>query len=524
MRRKCALVLGLLAMLAGCGGSKSGGGNPPPPPPGTTVLNFSTYLGNQNHDFVRDIAVDGSGNVYAVGGSESSDLPTTNGTAQPNFGGYEDAFIAKFAPNGNLLWATFLGGAELDRAYAVEVSGSDVIVAGRAGASFPITAGVIQPQFQGSSIVPGVYPQPQDGFVAKLRASNGTLVWSTFFGAANDSHASVIRDVAVDPGTGFIYLGASTEAGGVYPTAVFTAFQSGDQSSQRGGIDGVLAKLSGDGTTMPWATYVGGSANENAQPSVRVDSQGRPVVMFNTQSANAPTTAGVSDASLSGATDFYVAKYEVNGTLAWATFVGGNDGEGMETHNLAIRNDGALVIAGATRSTDFTATVNGEYDGSQNGNGGAGTGQGSNFPSDCGIAVLAANGGSLLGATYYGGLFGDACEGVGVDSNLNVYVTGGSFSANLPTTSGAHQTARPGTVSPFVAVFNRDLTALRYGSYYGGSGNAVGHCLATHAEAHFVIGAEAGVGWPLMNAVRSNVNAAEFHAGVADLTVPLGPG
>ena len=492
--------------------------------PGTTTLNFSTYLGNQNHDFVRDVAVDSSGNVYAVGGAESSDLPTTGGTAQPTFGGYEDAFIVKFNPQGAILWSTFLGGTELDRAYAVEVVGTDVIVAGRCGASFPVTAGVIQTQFQGGLAAPPLYPTPQDGFVAKLRASDGTRVWATFFGAAGDSHASIVRDIAVDPATGFIYLAASTDTGN-YTPAIATALLNGHQSTLRGGIDGVLAKLSSDGKTMPWATYVGGTLDESAVPSVRVDSQGNPIVLYTTQSSNAETTAGVVSTTRRGVSDFYLAKFALNGTLSWASFVGGNDGEGTETHNLAIRGDDTLVIAGASRSTDFTAGVAAPYDSTQNGNGASGTGAGTNYPSDCAIAIVAANGSApLIGATYYGGAVGEACEGVGADSNNNIYVTGGSFSANLPTTTGAYQTTRPGAVSPFIAVFNRDLTKLRYSSYYGGSGNAVGRDLVVHGEAHFVIGAEAGVGWPLQNAARSNVNAAELHGGVADVTVPLGPG
>jgi hypothetical protein len=296
------------------------------------------------------------------------------------------------------------------------------------------------------------------------------------------------------------------------------------QSNQRGGIDGVLAKLSSDGTTMPWATYVGGSADENAVPSVRVDSQGRPVVIYGTQSSNAPTTAGVNDRTFAGPADFYVAKFETNGALSWATFVGGNDNENMETHNLAIRGDDTVVIAGGSRSTDWTAGVASSYDATQNGNGGSGTGAGTDYPTDCAIAILPASGGPLIAATYYGGSVGEVCEGVGVDSNNNVYVTGGTFSANLPTTTGAYQTTRPGTISPFIAVFNRDLTALRYGSYYGGSGNAAGRTLAVHTEAHFTFGGEVGVGWPLVHAVRSAVGSSELHGGVADVTVPLGPG
>ena len=499
-----------------------------PPPPVTTTIHFSTYLGNDKHDFVRDVAVDASGNVYAVGGAESSDLPTTTGQA---FGGYEDAFVAKFNDQGALLWARFLGGAELDRAYAVEVSGNDVIIAGRAGASFPVTAGVIQGagQFQGSSTVANVYPQPQDGFVAKLNATNGALVWATWFGASSDTHANVIRDIAVDPNNGFIYLAASTVAGGVYPTAILSAFSRGFQSSQQGGIDGVLAKLSSDGTTMPWATYVGGSADENAQPSVRIDSQGRPVVLFRTESPNAPTTLGAHDRQLDGLGDFYVSRYAVNGAREWATFVGGNDNEGVETHNLAIRSDDTLVIAGATRSTtDFAVT--GAYDETQNGNGGTGTGVGTNYPTDCGIAILAANGSSLLGATYYGGSVGEACEGVGADSNGNIYVTGGTYSStliapNFPITAGAYRSTKPGTISPFIAVFNRDLTRLRYSSYYGGSGNAIGRDLVVKGEAHFVFGGEVGVGFPTVNAVRAAPSVTtQLHGGVADVLVPLGPG
>ena len=219
----------------------------------------------------------------------------------------------------------------------------------------------------------------------------------------------------------------------------------------------------------------------------------------------------------------------MNGAREWATFVGGNDNEGVETHNLAIRSDDTLVIAGATRSTtDFAVT--GAYDETQNGNGGAGTGVGTNYPTDCGIAILAANGSSLLGATYYGGLVGEACEGVGADSNGNIYVTGGTYSStliapNFPITAGAYRSTKPGTISPFIAVFNRDLTRLRYSSYYGGNGNAVGRDLVVKGEAHFVFGGEVGVGFPTVNAVRVAPSVTtQLHGGVADVLVPLGPG
>jgi hypothetical protein len=289
-------------------------------------------------------------------------------------------------------------------------------------------------------------------------------------------------------------------------------------------VDGVVAKLSADGATLEWATYVGGSANEGTEPSVRVDSQGMPVVVYRTTSANAPTSLGAHDSLIGGARDWYVAKYELDGELAWATFVGGNDDEALEAHNLALQNDDAVVIAGGTRSTDLTAAVMGEYDSSFNGSGSSGNGSGTSYAWDCGIAILAPTGASLLGATYYGVSAGEACEGVDTDANRNVYVTGGSFSRRLPTMSGPYQTTRPGDLSPFLAVLNRDLTALRFATYFGGSGDASGRAIAVKSEARAVIGGEAGTGWPLQNEVRSAVSAGDLHGVVADLSFILGPG
>ncbi len=521
------LVAALLLVLAGCGGASDSSGNPPPPPPpppGTTTINFSTYLGSNAHDFVRDVAVDASGNVFAVGGTESNDLPTTSGTEQPNLAGDEDAFVVKFNAQGVILWSTFLGGPSLDRAYNVELDAQgNVVISGRAGVGFPVTAGVIQPQFQGGTPGP-VYPS-MDAFVAKLNGANGTLMWATYFGASIDQH--IIRDIAIDRATGFIYLAASSDPG-TYTAAVAAAFQNGHRTNRFGGEDGVLAKLSADGASMPWATFVGGTDEESGTASVRVDSQGNPIVFFSTLSTNAETTAGAYDRTPNGQFDWYVAKFATNGPLIWATYLGGSGNEAAETHNLAIRGDDAIVIAAASGSSSagggatFPAT-SGAYDTTYNGTGGAGTGGGTNYPTDCAIAILAPGGGSLLAATYYGGSAGEACEGVGVDSNGNVYVTGGSYS-QLATTTGAHQSTKPGSLSPFVAVFNRDLTALRYASYFGGSGDSVGRDLAVHGEAHLVIGGEMGAGFPLRNAARSSVSAGFAHGGVADLTVPLGPG
>ncbi|MDX2198256.1 MAG: SBBP repeat-containing protein [Phycisphaerae bacterium] len=134
-------------------------------------------LGGMIADQLRDIAIDAEGNIYVAGGASSSDFPVTPGAYQtthfdtpsnPAITPY-DVVVAKFAPSGQLIWSTFIGGPNYDRAYAIEIAPDGTIfVAGRAGAGFPVTAGAFQTQLLGGQEA-AVYV-PQDGFVCRLSA------------------------------------------------------------------------------------------------------------------------------------------------------------------------------------------------------------------------------------------------------------------------------------------------------------------------------------------------------------------
>ena len=102
-------------------------------------LVYSTLLGGSGDDYPRAVAVDGSGSAYVTGQTSSLDFPdelpwvavlqewgfTVRGVSErfSNTG----IFVTKLAPNGGLIYTTFLGSGE---AKAIAVQAGKIYVAG----------------------------------------------------------------------------------------------------------------------------------------------------------------------------------------------------------------------------------------------------------------------------------------------------------------------------------------------------------------------------------------------------------
>lgn len=324
-------------------------------------LQFSTYLGGSGGENFRDVAVDAEGNIYVTGGTSSTDFPTTIGAYDRAFatGGSDlgtagpmDVFVTKFSTSGQLVWSTYLGGPDYDRAYAIEVDlDGHVYLAGRAGPGFPTTPGTIQPSF-GGDVVSGASSAygKQDGFVTKIAPDGSQLIWSTYFG---DNGAGLIRDADIDS-SGNVYVVSPGNPHANHPHVTNGAYDT----TYNGADDVVVAKISADGARVIWGTYLGGSANDGGGPSIRVDPEtGQVVVVGNTSSANFPTPNGY-DTIYNGTTavtvDAFLAKFTADGSnLVFATYLGGSSEEGTGTHNLAIGAEGEVFAAHWTKSTDI---------------------------------------------------------------------------------------------------------------------------------------------------------------------------
>ncbi|MGA2271405.1 MAG: SBBP repeat-containing protein [Bryobacteraceae bacterium] len=195
---------------------------------------YATYLGGTAPDIGYGIAVDGGGNAYVAGSTQSTDFPTTPGAFQPKYAGgtpvsegpdpMGDAFVAKFDPSGARLWSTFLGGSGRDEAVAIALdSTANVYVGGNTeSADFPMTANAI--------------PHCRTGgpFVAELDTGGARLLHST---GASGMGYDVTNAMALDHGGG-VYLAGDTSS------RVFFATGAAARNSYGGGdSDAFLARI-----------------------------------------------------------------------------------------------------------------------------------------------------------------------------------------------------------------------------------------------------------------------------------------
>jgi hypothetical protein len=76
----------------------------------------------------------------------------------------------------------------------------------------------------------------------------------------------------------------------------------------------------------------------------------------------------------------------------------------------------------------------------------------------------------LVYSTYLGGSKFELDPKISLDESGNVFITGGTYSTDFPTTPGAFQTINKGKGDSFVAKLNPTGTALVYSTFLGGSG------------------------------------------------------
>ena len=350
-----------------------------------SALVYSTYLGGSGEDIAWDLALDGSGNVYVAGLTNSTDFPTTPGAFQTVFGGESpncdtsvavfvcgDAFVTKLNPTGSAtVYSTYLGGSGDETAgfygIAVDSSGSAYVTGTSNSTDFPVTPGAFQTTARGGTcgFAPNTFPC-DDVFVTKLDGTGAAVLYSTYLGGSGDDYA---EGVAVDSSGNAYLLGASSSPDFPLQNPIQSTGVLGNCGTC---YDAVVSELNASASGLLFSTYLGGSLAEQGN-AIALDSSNNIYVVGITQSADFPTTSGALQILCGGTCgvatqDAFVAKISPNNGSAatlspWAlTYANQKVGTSSSPLTITLRDMGTTaftvdsITIGGANPGDFSQT------------------------------------------------------------------------------------------------------------------------------------------------------------------------
>lgn len=362
------------------------------------------------------------------------------------------------------------------------------------------------------------------------------------FASYSGSTADNFGYTATYDNTGHLYGGGIVFGSG-YPLTTGVL----DPTFNGGTIDIGLTKFAPDGSSLIWSTYIGGSGNESPH-SLVVNANNELYLLASTGSSNFPTTAGTYDQTFHGGpsisgggnmgwvgmtggygfshlngTDIAVAHFSASATsLIASTYVGGSGNDGVNNllplvHNYGdhFRGEIALdaqqwpVVCTSTQSSDMPVSPNAP----QPAFGGGGQD----------AYIFRMNPAlSSIQATYYGGSGVDSGYGVQFGDDGQVFTTGGTTSANLPTPGTPWHASLQGGVDGYVARWTTGLDQLLSATYVGTPAYDQSYFVQLDTDdAVYIVGQTHG-SWPVSPGVYANPGSSQFIQKLShDLSAPV---
>lgn len=450
------------------------------------TLEFSTYSGATTDNFGYTATFDDLGFLYSGSSSFGSGYPTTIGAYQTTWNGGDgqgtivgtDMAITKYDTSGTfLVWSTMLGGQGDDLPHSLIVNANDeVFILGTTGSpDHPVSTGAFQPSFAGGSTYTpqgiGVsYPSGSDMLVARLSADGSQLLAATFLGGTqNDGHNSApalkfnyadeMRGEILLDDAGRVIVMSCTQSTDypVTPNAAQTSFGAGTH-------DGVITKLTPDLGSLVWSTFLGGG-NADAAFGGELFANGDLLICGGSNSTDLPVTTNAYQGSYQGGlADAFAARLSADGSTVQAcTYFGSNAYD--QAYFADLDDQENVFLFGQTQAPVGQLILNAPYN----------VPNGGQF-----IAKLSPDLQSWLLGSRFGLANGtpsisptaflvDYCDKLYVSGwGSNIGIGPPMTTTGLPVTPDAYQGTTSGN-DFYLAVFEVDMSALTYATFFGGS-------------------------------------------------------
>lgn len=336
-----------------------------------------------------------------------------------------------------LQWATYYGGSSAETGGYTTIDGSgNVYLCGATASTANIASGGHQTTFANVN----------DAFLVKFNSS-GVRLWATYYGGSDDDRGTYCH---VDKNNNVYLAGRAMSTASIASTGAHQTAHGGD-------FDAFVVKFNSSGTRQ-WATYYGGG-NIEEHVTCATDTGLNVYLSGTTQSNNNIFATGGFQNTFGGFSDAFLVKFNASGVRQWGTFYGGTLLD--EGSQCAVDKNGSVYLGGTTRSTTNIS--------------GSGFQNTKNSARD-GFLVKFNSNGTRAWGTYYGGPSDDYGNSVCVDTFLNVYLSGFTYSTS-DIASGGFQNSFGGSNDAYLVKFNTSGSRL-WGTYYGGSNGDYGpHCV-----------------------------------------------
>lgn len=446
------------------------------------TLVFSTFSGSTSDNFGYTATFDDDGFLYSGSSAFGQGYPTTTGAYQTTHAGGDglgdgtDIAITKYDTTGTqLIWSTFLGGSGDDLPHSLITNSNDetYVYGTTSSTDFP-TVNAYDDSWNGGTAITvlglGVnYVNGSDMIVARLSADGSALLGSTYLGGSgNDglnlatnlkfNYADEVRGEVLLDDNEDVLIVSTTESNDL-PTTAGT-FQPGFSALQ----EGLIFKFTADLSNVIWGSYIGGTGFD-AMYSVDLAPNGDIYVAGGTNSSGLFVSPGaINPAFNGGIADAYIARIDPSGsTLLGGTYYGTNGYD--QAYFVELDQSGLPHIFGQTETLVpndliFNAPYNIPNSGQLI----------SKFNEDLTNVVWSTRFGTGDGEADISptAFLVDRCNKIYI-SGWGSPIQGGTLgTTGLLVTADAYQATTTGG-DFYLAVFEDDMSALTYATYFGGA-------------------------------------------------------
>lgn len=334
-----------------------------------------------------------------------------------------------------LVYNEFVGGSNADVAedIAVDALGDMYIAGWTKSTNFPGLRSDERAQVRGRDVV-----------VFKLSADGAELLYVAIIGGSSDEEA---RGLAVDSQGRVTVVGFTKSSNFPVTNGVVGPLRSG-------GSDAFALQLDASGRKLNWATFLGGSSDDEAY-GVALAEGGSALIVGSTRSSDFPTSNFALQEQHAGGRDGFALRLDNTGRLLlYSTYLGGARDD--QAHAVAMDSMGNAYVAGETDSPDFPVSEAALDPRKSSG--------------DAFVTKLGRAGDTIVYSTFLGGEGVEAARAIALDSRDRVWVAGSTSGLGFPVTEDAMQATPGGAGDGFAVRLSISGSKLEYATYIGGSG------------------------------------------------------